>query len=130
MRKLHRNRWAMAAMAMLLLLATSGITVSRMTCLMSGHSVLSLGRADDCCPVEEREGLAFEATCCDMVQAGAEREELLPVAATAPIALPEADAVATWRMPVEQHVTVRWRDGRPPPLVAPERLSLLRVRLI
>lgn len=130
MRKLHRNRWAMAAMAMLLLLATSGVTVSRMTCLMSGHSVLSLGKGDDCCPVDEHDGAALEATCCDMVQAGAERVELLPTAAIDPVALPEADAVATWRMPAARVITVRWLDGRPPPLVAPERLSLLRVWLI
>ncbi|HRD54455.1 MAG TPA: hypothetical protein PKY96_17585 [Flavobacteriales bacterium] len=131
MRKLKKNRWVMAALASLLLLATSGLTVSRMSCLMSGHSVLSLGLADDCCPEEERgEGTTIGATCCELLQASAERVDLLPANSIDLIALPSIEAAPVWSaLELEPHV-LRWLDSRPPPLLGKDRLALMRRFLI
>lgn len=131
MRKLKKNRWVLASLAMLLLLATSGLTVSRMSCLISGHSVLSLGLADDCCPEEEHaDGTMIGATCCELVQASADRVELLPSATFDLVALPVTDASPSWGAVVLERNPLRWLDSRPPPLLGPERLALISVFLI
>ncbi|MFN3876117.1 MAG: hypothetical protein ACK4L7_09435, partial [Flavobacteriales bacterium] len=70
----------MAALAALLLLAGSGIGFSRMTCLMSGRSVVSLGKAYDCCPESDAaQGEALSPACCSFSQAGGERADALPL---------------------------------------------------
>ncbi|MBK8228797.1 MAG: hypothetical protein IPK70_16670 [Flavobacteriales bacterium] len=131
MRKLKKSRWVLASLAMLLLLATSGLTVSRMSCLISGHSVLSLGLADDCCPEEEHGGgSVIGATCCELVQASADRVELLPSATFDLVALPVTVAAPTWDAIALERRTLRWLDSRPPPLMGPERLALISMFLI
>lgn len=131
MRKLNKNRWMLASLAMLLLLATSGLTVSRMSCLISGHSVLSLGFADDCCPEEEHgDGITIAATCCELVQAGAERVELLPSTTFDLIALPATDAAPAWAAVELKRHPLRWLDSRPPPLIGKDRLAQIRRFLI
>ncbi|MBK7943965.1 MAG: hypothetical protein IPJ85_01055 [Flavobacteriales bacterium] len=131
MRKLNKNRWALASLALLLLLATSGLTVSRMSCLISGHSVLSLGIAADCCPDDEHgEGVAFKATCCDLAKASAERVVLLPSSSADLIALPLADPVQIWAASTRECISVQWLNSRPPPLIGRERLALMRRFLI
>lgn len=128
---LRRNRWIMAAMAMLLLLATSGISVSRMTCVMSGRSTVSLGQAKDCSPGNEAKSKAFEATCCDFGQAGGDRINLVQAAPLASLALPVADAAPVAPpQPSAGHAVVRWPDSRPPPLQVLERLAHVRCFLI
>lgn len=49
----QHNRWLTVLVACLLLFATSGLSLSRATCLMSGHSLLSAGLASDCCEDQE-----------------------------------------------------------------------------
>ncbi|MFZ1691830.1 MAG: hypothetical protein WAT74_01425 [Flavobacteriales bacterium] len=131
MRKLKKNRWMLASLAMLLLLATSGLTVSRMSCLISGHSVLSLGLAEDCCPEEEHgDGATITATCCELLQAGAERLELLPSTTFDLIALPVTDAAPTLAAVALERHPLRWLDSRPPPLIGKDRLAQMRRFLI
>jgi len=130
MRKLRRNRWALATMALLLLLATSGLTVSRMSCLISGHSELSIGIVDDCCPEEDHEGTSVEATCCDLEKAGAQRFDLLPSTELVLIALPATEFVSLPGECLTERVSPRWLDSRPPPLSGLERLTLERCFLI
>ncbi len=70
-RILHRHRWATLAVTVLLLFATSGMALSRMTCLMGGHTVWAFGMLDDCCPeAEATDGAAITAECCVYGQAG------------------------------------------------------------
>lgn len=130
MRKLRKNRWVLATMALLLLLATSGVTVSRMSCLISGHSELSLGIVEDCCPEQEHEGTSVEATCCDLDQAGTERVELLPSSEQALIALPATEVVSLVRAFGPECSAPRWLDSRPPPMRGDERLALVSRFLI
>lgn len=131
MRELKKNRWMLASLAMLLLLVTSGLTVSRMSCLISGHSVLSLGLADDCCPEEEHgDGTMIGATCCELVQATADRVELLPSATFDLVALPVTDTAPTWDAVAFERQPLRWLDSRPPPLLGLKRLALIGVFLI
>jgi hypothetical protein len=119
---LFRRPWALAVLAGLLLVSTSGITVSRMTCLLSGRSVLSLGRAADCCPPDEHDGPALQAACCAVVQAGAERADLVHAAAPLCVALPLADAAPRWSPRETAVPAVPVRDSRPPPLAGRARL--------
>lgn len=131
MRKLRRNPWAMAAMAVLLLLATSGVGLSRMTCLSSGRTVISLGKADDCCPPEEEQGMALAPACCSYTEAGGERAQALPCITSDDllIALPALPVSGTACAPLLRPAP-SWQPTRPPPLGAPERLSRIRVLLI
>jgi hypothetical protein len=130
MRKLRRNRWALATMAVLLMLATSGLTVSRMSCLISGHSELSLGIVDDCCPEEEHESASVEASCCDLEKAGAQRFDLLSSTELVLIALTAVEIVSSPSLCHAERISPRWLDSRPPPLSGPERLTLVRRFLI
>lgn len=123
MRNLRNNRWALAIMALLLLLATSGITVSRMSCLISGHSELSLGIADDCCEEEEHAGATIEATCCDLDQAGTDRVDVLPASQTELLALPCTEFVSVLSACGSERVILHWLDSRPPPMRGVERLA-------
>lgn len=117
-------------MALLLLLATSGVTVSRMSCLISGHSELSLGLADDCCPEEEHGGSSVEATCCDFDQAGTDRIDVLPGSQLEFISLPVIEAVSQPDARISAHLAPHWLESRPPLLSGLERLTLVRRFLI
>ncbi len=64
---LHSNRWVSVLVAMLLLFATSGMAITRMTCLLGGHSVVSLGALEDCCPEDEHSDVpTVKSECCDL----------------------------------------------------------------
>ena len=54
--------------AVLLLLATAAPALVRMSCLNGGHTVLSIGQADECCPQEEHQGDGpqLRARCCEL----------------------------------------------------------------
>lgn len=63
----------------LMLFATSGMALSRMTCLVSGHSVVALGMMEDCCPEPENsDGATLAPICCEIVQAGSESLPFVP----------------------------------------------------
>lgn len=133
MRKcLENNRWAAVAVAMLLLFATSGMALSRMTCLMSGHSVLSLGTAVDCCPEDEQSTVpTVSGLCCDLSLAQGNDDPYLgnPGVAFAPLlaVLDHAPfhVVGVVRVAVPAHT-----ERRPPPRPVPERLAVLSTFLI
>ncbi|GEM_PF-3338125 len=67
---IRQNKWSAALLAVLLLFVTSGFALSRMTCLSAGHSVVSVGLADDCCPDDAPSAIpVVKATCCAITQA-------------------------------------------------------------
>ena len=117
-------------MAVLLLLATSGITVSRMSCLISGHSELSLGIADDCCEDEGHKGTSVEATCCDLEQAGTDRLDVLPASQMQFVALPCTEFVSVLSACLSERFVLRWLDSRPPPMRGLDRLAWVSSFLI
>jgi hypothetical protein len=121
----------MGLAALLLLFATAGPSLSRMTCMRSGHSTVALGKLADCCPEEEGTGAGFTATCCDFGYASSPVDELLPSGsqeAALLAALPLLTAL-TETPPRPAH-RIGWLETRPPPLDGPERLSRMRIRLI
>lgn len=65
MRAFRAKAFSVAAM-LLLLLVTAAPAMARMTCVKSGHTVLSLGQLEDCCPAA---GIGhqqtIDATCCE-----------------------------------------------------------------
>lgn len=129
---LHQHRWVCYFVAGLLLFATSGTTLSRMSCLMGGHSVLSYGTAADCCPDEhDGEGSTVTATCCDLTEARLDQAHMVveePLVMEAP-----AMIICGLAVPQERALTgdcPHWLDGRPPPQSVPARLALLRTRLV
>ena len=62
-----------------MLFATSGMALSRMTCVISGHSVVALGMMEDCCPEPENAaGAMISPVCCEFVQAGGDALPFVP----------------------------------------------------
>ncbi|MCB0768943.1 MAG: hypothetical protein KDC00_00875 [Flavobacteriales bacterium] len=129
---LHRNRWATVLITGLFLLATSGLALSRMTCLMGGPSVLSIEAMDDCCPEHgPMEGATFTPDCCEMatVQNGSvnflphNEQDLGP-------ALLALESAPRLLLSVGTTVTPPRADSRPPPLLGIERLVRLCVQRI
>ncbi|MBL0127125.1 MAG: hypothetical protein IPP83_06625 [Flavobacteriales bacterium] len=129
---LQQHRWATVLVVFLLLFATSSMTLSRMTCLMGGHSVLSFGPADDCCPdAEKPEGTAVKAICCAFTEARLDRTSVIPVAGLdLGVLLAELDGAPTMIIALPVMEPVRWWDGKPPPRSLPDRLAELQVMLI
>lgn len=134
MRKcLENNRWAAVAVALLLLFATSGMALSRMTCLLGGHTVVSLGTTTDCCPEDEAASNmpTVSGACCALSLAQGTDDPylgnddagfapLLVVLGNAPVQLLDTAPAA-----IPEH-----RESRPPPMDAPERLAVLSTFLI
>lgn len=131
-RKRLLSRWLTGFTAALLLFATSGASLTRMTCLTGGHSTLSIGLVDDCCPEEgENPGPTLKALCCDITETRLDQPSLLvekqlamiPTVGTAPLIAVPSPALF-------QGQRAEWLNSRPPPMDGCERLSLLRTRLI
>lgn len=124
----HRNPLAIVAMVALLLLGTSGLTISRMTCLLGGHTVVSLGLMEDCCPEEEEHAApVVKALCCDFGTASSTIEDLLPNPHQ------ESPSVCEGMHPMRLAFAftdgaepIAWLATRPPPRSVAERLSGLR----
>ena len=131
-RLLQQHRWITALVACLLLFATSGLSLSRMTCLMGGQSVLSVGQGSDCCPREEHDANAtIQATCCAITQIVADHAQLLQsTTLDLDVILIALDAAPMMVALAPVQVPLRWLDSRPPPLAVPDRLASLRVLLI
>lgn len=131
-RFLQIHRWATVLAMGLLLFATSGTMLSRMTCLLGGHSVLSIGIVVDCCPAEEeQDGSTIEAACCDLTQAKLEMSHLI---GSEPCALPVLIAVSNeapqWAPGKRNVAVIQWLDSRPPPQEVPDRLAAFGTYLI
>ena len=131
-RFLQQHRWATVLVVGLLLFATSSMTLSRMTCLMGGHSVLSFGPADECCPEEEKpEGATLKAICCTFTEAQLDRTTVIPAQGMDLVdLLAEVDGAPSVILAVPVMEPVRWWDGKPPPRTLPDRLADLQVLLI
>jgi hypothetical protein len=129
---LHRHRWLTVMVAMLLVVATSGMTLSRMTCLIGGHSIWSIGLMEECCPHPEEQDLAtISSHCCDVGQAsgtgdpllghsGPDMEVLLVIAGATPF--------STIVLPAQR--PLNWLLSRPPPCDPGDRLVDLGTFLI
>ena len=116
----------------LMLFAISGTTLSRMTCLAGGHSVLSFGLAGDCCPdAEAAGGSTVKATCCEFSQARSLTPAFVP---HAPLDLTPVlmvlDAVPMTVAFLRTSAPCGWLQSRPPPMSSPERLASFGVFLI
>lgn len=122
-------RWTtVIALGLLLLAATAMPMLSRMTCLMSGHSELRIGQPQDCCPPGDACGdEEVGATCCVFQQVMPLEERCVPAGHspeptvhTVPLGyLQPAVRHSGGPLPVSPCV-------KGPPLSAPERLSHLR----
>jgi hypothetical protein len=115
---------------LLLLLGTAAPALARMTCVQNGHSVLNIGHAGDCCPVDDRpDGPTLAATCCQVLQAQPRPVDFVKVAEAsvpAPVVLmlPEA-LVQVPALPADVRRDIRF--ARPPPLAPAERLAILSI---
>lgn len=126
-RFLRRERWATIAMTLLLLFATSGVALSRTTCLMSGRTVFALGNLEDCCPEPERsDAPTLSAVCCVFAQAGGDVEPFVASASQEAPPVPVAmDGVPAARTGVPHLALPGAFHGRPPPMPATLRLAVL-----
>lgn len=126
-RILQRHRWATLGVVGLLLFSTSGLMLSRMTCLMSGRSVVAFGMLDDCCPEPERSTHATVApVCCVFGHAAADVEPFMPTEAMAQVAVPYAVVgfVKPFELVLTEDVATTTLHDRAPPLPATARLAL------
>jgi len=130
-RFLQHNRWATALVACLFILATSGMTISRMTCLIGGHSALSIGTPADCCPDEGQDGPIIQPQCCVHGSVKGEQQDyiehhavdlapaLIALYSAPRLVLSEGDAPVFFPA-----------DDLPPPLVTRARLAVLGTQRI
>jgi|GEM_PF-771327 len=128
---LQRNTWITACMVVLFLFASSGAMLSRMTCLIGGHSELSMGMADECCGDNCTEGQTVAATCCAFSMAQADLTDFVP---HSPTVLPPAVWMTTQvlflQVPICESVGTTWLDSRPPPISGPDRLIAFSVQRV
>lgn len=126
-RILQRHRWATLGVVGLLLFATSGLMLSRMTCLMSGRSVVALGSLEDCCPDPEKpEGASIAPVCCVFGHAAADVEPFMPSEAMAQVAVPftAVGFAKPFELALTEDVGTATLRDRAPPLPATARLAL------
>ncbi len=119
----------LAVMAMLLLLlGTAAPALARMTCVMGGPSILSLGQAKECTPVDhEHPETTVSATCCEVLQTQPQRTDFVPAAS---VLMPVLGAVVMPAVVVPSQIrgpeVPRERLlSRPPPLACERRLANL-----
>ena len=129
---LRYNRWATVLVACFFMLATSGVSMSRMTCLIGGHSVISLGTMDDCCPEQRgNDGPVLKAQCCLHAVVKGEQTNYITHQdvdlAPALIALYAAPRLVLSEGLAPMNFSL---ETRPPPLNAPDRLAVLCVQRI
>lgn len=131
-RFLHRHRWATVSVVLLLLFATSSMALSRMTCLMSGHSVVAFGMLEDCCPEPEpTEGATLAPVCCVFGQAALDVEPFMPGSALEFMPLIAIDLRASDTQVVTlAGLSTERSFGLAPPLVVMRRLALHSTFLI
>lgn len=132
MRSLRGKGLSLVAM-LVLLLGTAAPALARMTCVMGGHSVLSLGQATDCIPVDHHHTTTtVKATCCEVLQAQPQRTHFVPAAnpmvpTLFALVLPASIFASELIAPVVR--SDAW-FSRPPPLPRSQRLATTGVFLI
>ena len=124
---LQQHRWATLLVVGLLLFTTSGLMLSRMTCLMSGRSVVAFGMLEDCCPPPvQHEGAALAPVCCVFGNAAADVQPFMPTTVMDQFvvqAWPLEPMVDVIMLQEEAHEPSALRD-RAPPLPGSTRLAL------
>lgn len=94
MMHLFRSKALSWVAVLLLMAATASPALARMTCVISGNTVLSWGQLDDCCPSADDAQATISATCCQVDLAKPQRADFTPAG---PITLPvPAMAVMPW----------------------------------
>jgi hypothetical protein len=113
-------------------LATSGTAVSRMTCLMGGHSVLSLGMIADCCPEgPANDGAVVKAICCDLSSVGGVEADYLAHPSLSIPLVGMACQMGSLTVHVPTAIVLpAWLDTRPPPRTVTDRLVKLSVQRV
>lgn len=122
---IRQNKWSAALLAVLLLFVTSGFALSRMTCLSAGHSVVSVGLAEDCCPEDATSAVpVLKAQCCAITQAVGSTDPFTPhVELALDLAAMQVEHAP---LHVEYFVSVRAvprAESRPPPKLLSVRLA-------
>ncbi|MCB0763057.1 MAG: hypothetical protein R2815_05075 [Flavobacteriales bacterium] len=120
-----RSGWVLATIAALLF-ATSGIGIVRMTCMVSGNSVLSIGSSADCCPMDEKAPAGtVREECCDVTVLHTGTEPFLAHEHHQFVPGPMAQVPSQW--PILQlgrpHELQQWTH--PPPLDVGDRLAVI-----
>lgn len=124
----------LSVLAMLVLvLGTAAPALARMTCIMGGPSILSVGQAEACSPVDHAHPVTtVQAACCEVLQANPQRPDFVPVpSATVPVLF--AMLLPAVVIPAKIAAPVVRRDAhssRPPPLARSQRLATTGVFLI
>ena len=132
MRSLRGKGLSLVAM-LVLLLGTAAPALARMTCVMGGPSVMTLGQATDCTPVDHHHPVTtVKATCCEVLQAQPQRTDFVPAAnhmvpalfaLVLPASISASEVIAPFLRPDA------W-FSRPPPLLRSQRLASTGVFLI
>jgi len=110
---------------LLFLLGSAAPAVSRMDCLVSGHSEVTVGYAEECCPEEgDAQGPTIKAVCCEVLTAEPGKQ---PFAPQPPVLVPDQPALVQV-LGVHVPAVVLHRPGvhiahRPPPPALAERLA-------
>lgn len=116
-RFLHRHRWFTFMVAGMLVFATSGLMLSRMTCLIGGHSVYGIGLLEECCPEDEHSAEAtIKAECCSIGAADPLELELLSHSLLdLGEVLLDLESTPFVLIPLPTQPPIHWLQSRPPP---------------
>ena len=117
---------------LVLLLGTAMPAMLRMTCLAGGHSVVSMGQVEDCCPKDHAGSATFSATCCELWEARPQRSEFVPALKAMvpmPVAVLHQQPVFVAPGPVPPALTDA-HIARPPPLSRDQRQATTGVFII
>lgn len=131
MPSLRSNGLSVLAM-LVLLMGTAAPALARMTCVIGGHTVVSIGQVEDCCPAEDTHTATVSATCCEMWEARPQRSDFVP-AVNAMVPMPVAilqpgpsfaPVILAAQASTDAHIS------RPPPLPLAQRLASTGVFII
>ncbi len=131
-RFLHQHRWFTFMVAGLLVFATSGLMLSRMTCLIGGHSIYGIGLLEDCCPEDEHgHGATISPECCDTGAATPVQLELLAHASIdLEAVLMDLERSPMMVIPLPREKSFHWLQSRPPPQILDDRQAVHSIFLI
>ena len=128
---LRSNGLSVLAM-LVLLMGTAAPALARMTCVAGGHSVLSVGQVEDCCPDEDAHTSTVSATCCEMWEARPQRSDFVPVVnAMVPLPVAMLNPCPLFApVALAPQATTDAHISRPPPLPRAQRLASTGVFII
>lgn len=126
-----RSRGLSLLAVVVLLAGTAAPALARMTCVMSGRSVVHVGQADGCCPDGTSQAATVKATCCELTSTQPPRTAFLSSAGPG---LPPLEAVVVHVLSVPlaveaEAVVIAPPFARPPPDTA-RRLAVIGTFLI